>query len=1763
MKMPSSPDSPAPSTDGEPSTTDEMLERNVGTLLANAGEPPRLSNTARARIRAHLLAAAGAEAPRRRSRVLAWTGAAALATAGVASLVIATRPTSAPQSLAAGSHRLADGSVAELAAGAELVVLGPRRVRVHGAAVLDVVPGAGRFVVETATGTVEALGTRFWVQASDQATDAAVLRGQVALRARGAQASAEVVLGAGEGGRVDQSGPPRRQSVPRLSHLTSWVKALRDDKEAAPVAARRGTLYARDPNFPDSGETPLPMKQLTVDVVLDQRVARVAIDHTFHNASDAVREGMYRFAIPPDAALQRLSMYVGGVLMESAVVERMRARRVYEDLVLRRVDPALLEHDGPGKLALRVYPLAPREDKRLALAYTQSLPRLYDTWSLTVPLPKIDQPVDDVRFVLRLADCATCEVSSPSHQLAVTRKGEGVELAYHGTSVVPGDSLVLHVRERRTGATAARHRDGNDDYYLLRAPGELSTTTPAAKRRHWMILQDASASRGPLERRAQAELISALVRELDEQDQVAITSFDLTPHPLLPFRRVQDVDPAALASTLRDAPGGIGATDLGRALDAAVEALRAAGATEPMIVYLGDGVATAGERRLDGLRARVAGKATFIGLAIGDGADPSLLGGLAAATGGLVTTFDLSDDLRWRAFDLVATLHTARVTGLAATLLDRAGRPLEGALLRAPQLAEGEEVELLAKLPAGTELAAVELTGQLDGAPWRQRLELGAATWARGDTGYVPRLWAQREIDRLLMAKHEPVIAPPCNTASCPEARDLREARDEGLRKQIVALGTRFFLLSRHTSLLVLENDAMYAQYGVAKGRGQTWAPYELPARLPAAPKVPAPVPSAPAASELTRAPWSSFGELSSLLDEPSDQGLANPWLGYGYSYGSIGYGGHGQPFESRSRASGAERKLADDVFVDADRDAEARGIGEDKSPDLAKSAASAESASTEDDLLFDMTSQGASIRASQSVGFGRAGVARRSYWGGGPGLPFGGGTWPRDLGELLPSLSLDEVERARRALRRIAPEGIAVDQGALPEVDAAAATLLREAAAALPAGTYQWGSLEVSLDDRRRLGWRRTLPSSLQENAGFDGSRLVRHYPELDVAATRALAPGDDLAVAWTLFPLWIAPVESYARRFRITLRGDELLLTPRGAAPAAAPALVHVFEQRRLRQVRDGFGHVLLEVTWQGDLPVAARLHDRSIAVRFEPSRVPDAATAYLAGAPSVQLELPVRSRERRAEELARAPLGSAAWRQRVHQLLASQTVSGDLSGLASTLRELSAHGPLSAGELALASGALPELPLDQRARLLEGQHAVTQALRYLSERISRDRGRRGRPRPPAAPPALGGALGAMLETLHALDLVTANKLDLALARAALLPAEATAWRALLASAVIVALPQSKLEPERVLPLLTSLGQDQQNQARWQVAAAYFSRPSAASSRVARERLAELLETMDLTAAPPTMTLSLWSVLTSGGTDTARWDISFPRWRDRVLAQGSFAHVMMLIQQAPYDRELDTARALARAAELAGSDQHRLAQVTEQALAHRQAGWAWLTLRPLLDTAISPRLARIAAAAAQLADQPEQALRALELAVRATLDGPGALSASSLRLELAQLLGYAAQAVARDTGARRAGILAKAEEYAARWRELDPQGHAERALAQVYLAAGQVPEALRLLSSAIDRDPMSGAAWAELAVQLQSVGKVEESVPLWHEAVILDQTNPTWRVRKAQALVGLGRRAEAREVLREIVARRWNVRWEWEVQEARSLLRQVERDQ
>ena len=1750
----------------------EMLERNVSTLLEAGGETPRLAEGARARIRLALLEKHGSDVKSKsRSPVFAiGLGLAAVAAGAVVVTRIAgsSDPIVAPDGATEGATWIAhdDGKVTKL---------GPRKLRVEGAALIDVEPGKGTFTVETAQGTIEVIGTRFVVEATAERTSTAVVRGSVKL----ASQAGSVVLHAGEQGISEHARPPTRGPAPRLTHLVSWAEGARKKLEKMVKPLRNGTLFAREPNNPWVPETPLPIVKLGVDVVVENQVARVAIDQTFHNPNSQVMEGMYRFAIPPDASLQRLAMYVDGKLTESAVVERMAARRIYEDVVYRRLDPALLEWAGTGRLSLKVYPLPAQQDKRLLIAYTQSLPKLYDDYTLTVPLPEVDLPVGELSFDVTMRGCANCEVTSTSHQIDVKRSGSDAVVSYRRGKVELGDSLVLHVRDTRQNPVVATQAQGTDRFVMVRARPDLKATAKDYRKQTWVILDDVSASRDQLTRRAQHDLIDGFLRELDEDDQVAIIAFDVAARTKLAKARVLDVDRRAVRSALAE-EGNIGATDFGVALDAALKTLEGVDPRDANIVYLGDGIISSGPRQLDKLRARLAGKAHFIGVGIGDGPDTQTLESLAAASGGYSTTLDLADDLGWRAFDLVAALHTPRVAGLEGKLLDRNGTHVPATVyIKTPQLADGEELELVAKLASDLEPVTVELTGTMNGAPWKQRVELAGGA---PNAGYLPRLWAQRHIGARLLAKHDPVEVPPCVAPSpepvqqrarplvakqpvCRTESELREERDEGIRKEIIALGKQYFLLSRHTSLLVLENDAMYKKYGVEKGTGETWAPYKVPDKI-AVVSLPTLTPDIASDAVLVRRPVQAmfnagYYDPNLVIDRTVGVGNGSgSGFGFGGGRGGLGLASKGGPLRSEQPKDEKPAEHADKAkSTDLDSSGEdEQGARSDDAPAVRK-------------VVLEEKQQRATVFADEIGGMGGEGrfsrrdsdrfsaiagksATKSAGWARPISYPsrMGSPTDPSydDLTAFLVGLYPDTADGWRRELE------MAAAGQKTHAIDDAAKQLLDAARAAVPLGVYRWGDHELALDAAHQLGWRHTTGADLAETASFDGKTMTRRYAELGIDITR-VAADDAVALQLAYMPLWIAEPAQYARWFEVTAKGREVSLHklvadgPKKTKPVLA--YVMVFDaQHHLVSMRDGKGELLFELTWNTIGPTRIKTGTGELAIGYSGLPITDAVawahgassgSSFVAGTP---VEMPMRVATHWEAKAGKLTVGSAEWRHAQRQRMASLAAVNDRTNLFATFELLRANGGVALGDIVLASSGLATATTDaQFAKAIDKQTGVVvqylQAGRLYAQKQQAER---------LKAKTSTGMVGALWTLREATALFIADKDALAVDRLLSLGERAPDLRLI---GVGASTNRYQMKPADIKRLWDSVAKGAyKNQARAQAAQLLANR---GQYDAAAERVVALIDELELAATPP-MLQSLQYSFQQSRRGQAGWQLVWAKWRDKVLASDNYEHVLSLLPVSA-SHPIDTPAILARAAKLASGDPDRTIAVAQMAMSYGQAAFGGSLLEPLVKQHPSRQLHQLVGALALQQGRQADALAHFE-AAQAAADADEQVSLSTVRSELSQIIAISRQlATSQGPGSERTKAVQRALSWGAKWRAIDPgNSQIDSQLGELLLAVGDTKEAWRHLSSVIERDPMSGDGYAVVAQAFESQGRVAEAVDYWHQALILDQTNPTHRMREAQALIALGKTAEGDALLAEIVARKWHVRWDGIVYQVKSMI-------
>ena len=88
------------------------------------------------------------------------------------------------------------------------------------------------------------------------------------------------------------------------------------------------------------------MTYAKVNARITDQIAVTSVDQEFYNPNPQRLEGTFIFPVPKGAQLNKFTMEIDGKQVEAELLSAEKAKRIYEDIVRKMKDPALLEYSG-------------------------------------------------------------------------------------------------------------------------------------------------------------------------------------------------------------------------------------------------------------------------------------------------------------------------------------------------------------------------------------------------------------------------------------------------------------------------------------------------------------------------------------------------------------------------------------------------------------------------------------------------------------------------------------------------------------------------------------------------------------------------------------------------------------------------------------------------------------------------------------------------------------------------------------------------------------------------------------------------------------------------------------------------------------------------------------------------------------------------------------------------------------------------------------------------------------------------------------------------------------------------------------------------------------------------------------------------------------------------------------------------------------------------------------------------------------------------
>ncbi|MGL6075908.1 MAG: VIT domain-containing protein [Fimbriiglobus sp.] len=600
-----------------------------------------------------------------------------------------------------------------------------------------------------------------------------------------------------------------------------WLKSLKGTS----VNESLGSLVAQV----DGRSVNLTVGIHKVNVEVRDQIARTTIEETFVNNTNQTLEGTFYFPLPQDASIAGFGMWIGNELVEADVVEKQRAREIFEIILREKRDPGLLEWNGGNIFKARVFPIFPHSDKRVKITYTQVLPavgkKIRYSYALQSEMLRLN-PLKELSVDFTVTSANPIKsVTSPTHTVRTSKSDTSAKLEFTAQEYTPTKDFeaVIEMADNTAPVTLIPHRRGEDGYFLVqvsppaREQAErdiLGETAPLAT----IFWCDTSTSIDPGQRKTQDAIVAAMLTALTPQDQFNLVCSDVNTDAAFEKPVPATKENIAKARDFLAKRISLGWSDLtlnfGRVL--------AMAPANAHVIYLGDGVANtitadpAGAAKSLEDQYRLSMKSvTFHAVALGSSFESGVMAKLGSFGGGSSRRVNAEQGPVAIALEILGEITRPPVRNVKVTFPGLQTAKVYPEIL--PNLVPGAQQILLGRyLPKGeNQKGEVVVTGEQGGKEIQYRATVSLKDAEAGNS-FLPRLWARMHLDKLLLEPQTP------NT-----------------KETIIGLSEEFHIMTPYTSFLVLESDADRERFKVKRRfqmrdgeafftEGQDKARYEL-----------------------------------------------------------------------------------------------------------------------------------------------------------------------------------------------------------------------------------------------------------------------------------------------------------------------------------------------------------------------------------------------------------------------------------------------------------------------------------------------------------------------------------------------------------------------------------------------------------------------------------------------------------------------------------------------------------------------------------------------------------------------------------------------------------------------------------------------------------------------------------------------------------------------------------------------------------------------
>ncbi len=230
-----------------------------------------------------------------------------------------------------------------------------------------------------------------------------------------------------------------------------------------------GNTFAQSPELSVKGENAekVRLTELSLNVQIVGNIAYTTAEMHFFNASNRQMEAELIFPLPENVSVSRYAIDINGKMRDAVPVNKSKGKQVFEAIEHRRVDPGLLEKVDGNNFKTRIYPLMPNNKRIVLIGYEQEL-NMLDQHNLAYQfLSRYPKKIDKFNLKITVVGAAkkpsTTEISGSD--IVFTQWNQNFEANIAKTNYQPDENLTIQIPKNQNISSVFMENVGGQHYF--------------------------------------------------------------------------------------------------------------------------------------------------------------------------------------------------------------------------------------------------------------------------------------------------------------------------------------------------------------------------------------------------------------------------------------------------------------------------------------------------------------------------------------------------------------------------------------------------------------------------------------------------------------------------------------------------------------------------------------------------------------------------------------------------------------------------------------------------------------------------------------------------------------------------------------------------------------------------------------------------------------------------------------------------------------------------------------------------------------------------------------------------------------------------------------------------------------------------------------------------------------------------------------------------------------------------------------------------